>query len=139
MDYVEALISNENSFILINGLCLLAYFANTYPTEYMFDRILANIKYLKNLDLLKKLFTTNEKVYLFMEALFNLSKAFPKKNDYLLDYLLFLRENIETISTDCDISNSSKIMIEKTKNFIGFYIINLNFSNNNVNSMQVNI
>jgi len=129
--YLDEMLHNKDPLYLINGLHLLGYWATCYPIIQVYDRVVREIDLLKNLDLLRFLFIDNEKIFLFLEGLFLISKAFPKKNQFLLDYFNFLKNNLENIINDYDLLNDSKIMIEKSIFYIENNIINSDYNNPN--------
>lgn len=131
------MLRNKDPLLVINGLHLLGYWANCYPIVQVYERVVREVDILKNIDLIKSVFIDNEKAFLFLEGLFLISKAYPKKNEFLLDYFNYLKSNIENAVFDFDLLNEAKIMIDKSLSFITNMIVNSDYSNQNNNLIKL--
>ena len=120
----------ENKTVL-NGLFLLGFYVNIYPTEINFKRMNDIIEKMKNYDFLKRIFLTNKNICKFLEGIFSIAKAYPKNNKSLLDYLNYAKLNLEKLIEDYDLLNKADLMIDKTVYFIKNYIMESDFKNKN--------
>ncbi len=136
--YLDEMLRNKDPLIIINGLYLLGYWATFYPMNQVYERVVKEFELLKNLDLLKLILIDNEKIFLFLEGIFLVSKAFPKKNVYLQEYLEYLNYSLENIVCDFDLYNEAKIMIEKSIIFIEKYIVDSDYNNQNNYLIKLN-
>lgn len=136
--YLDEMLRNKDPSLVLNGLHLLGYWSNCYPIIQVYERVVREIDLLKNMDIIRSIFTDNQNVYLFLEGLFLISKAFPKQNEFLLNFFHFLKSNIENAVFDFDLLNDSKLMIEKSIIYISNFIIESDYINQNNNLVKLN-
>ncbi len=125
------MIFNKENKIILNGIFLLGYYLNIYPTEINFKRLIDLLYKMKNLDFLKQIFSSNENICLFIEGIFNISKAFPKNNEIIIDYFNYVKINLEKLIEDYDLLNKMDLIVDKSIYFIKNYIIESDFKNKN--------
>jgi hypothetical protein len=125
------MIFNKGNKTILNGLFLLGFYLNIYPTEMNFKRLNDMLDKMKNFDFLKKIFLSYENICLFIEAIFNISKAFPKNNKIILDYLDYVKINLEKLIEDYDLLNKMDLIVDKSIYFIKNYVVESDFKNKN--------
>jgi hypothetical protein len=129
--YFDDFIHSKQVDKILNGFLLVGHWANTYPLNYIYTRIL-DILFLfqKNVDL-KMVLTNESNVDKFLKGIYLLFKAFPGMSGEFMNFACFIKENLKVYITDTSLYNYAIKSIDKLLYFSEKVLVKSQYYNKN--------
>lgn len=135
--YIDDFILSKDPQKILGGFLLLGHWANTYPVNYIYTRILDVLFVIKkNVDL-RKILINESNINMFFKGIYLLFKAFPKLNEELTSFVNYLKENINLWISDYYLNNYTRKLMDKTVYFIEKFLVDSDYFNKNTNYINI--